>query len=342
MTKALITGISGRVGANLAVQLMKKGYDVRGLIFPGDPKTEKVRNLGVEIFEADMKEAEGVYAACDGCEIVVHLAAQMKQGNSTVQRMLEINTLGTLNVLEGAVRSSKKVQSILMAGTDQAYHPFVSDRTTFYEDHPQKPIDIYALTKLMSEQMFYTYLREYHLPIKIMRFGSVIAADVPLQLFYPAWLDSYVNGEWTTPGRVPWFGADKVEAAKAAVAEAMKTPNGVCAIMDDQGNSWGLPFTDVRDTVDGIIRVMESKDAVGQAFNLVGPAATPFVKVAQLVSANSDRPYLEVKMPFLWWFNVSNAKARSILGYQPKYTYEDMLQDALAFRRGEDIGVVPV
>jgi UDP-glucose 4-epimerase len=340
--KILITGISGRVGANLAFQLLKKGYEVRGLIFPGDPKTEKVRGLGVEIYEADMNDAEGIYRACDGVDGIVHLAAQMKQGSSTPQRMFEINALGTLNVLEGAVRSSRKVQSVLLAGTDQAYHPFVSDRTTFYEDHPQKPIDIYALTKLMSEQMLYTYGRQFNLPIKIMRFGSVIAADEPLQLFYPAWLDSYVNGEWTTPGRVPWFGAEKVEAARAAVAEAMKTPNGVCAIMDEAGNSWGLPFTDVRDTVDGIIRVLESKDAVGQAFNLVGPAATPFVKVAQLIAANTDRPYVEVKMPFLWWFNVSNAKARSILGYEPKYTYEDMLQSALAFRRGEEIGVVPV
>ena len=60
------------------MQLMKKGYEVRGLIFPGDPKTEKVRKLGVEIFEADMKEAEAVYQACDDCEAIVHLAAQMK------------------------------------------------------------------------------------------------------------------------------------------------------------------------------------------------------------------------------------------------------------------------
>lgn len=340
--KVLITGISGRVGANLAHQLMKRGDTIRGLIFPGDPKTEKVQKLGVEVYEADMQDAEGIYRACDGVDAIVHLAAQMKQGTSTVQRMVEINAFGTLNVLEGAVRSSTKIQSILLAGTDQAYHPFVADRTTFYEDHPQRPIDIYALTKLMSEQMFYTYQRQYNLPVKIMRFGSVIAADEPLQLFYPAWLDLYVNQEWTAPGKMPWFGAEKVEAAKAAVAEAMKTPNGVCAITDNEGNSWGLPFTDVRDTVDGITRVLDSKDAIGQAFNLVGPTATSFVNVAKLISANSDRPYLEVKMPFLWWFNISNAKARSILGYEPRYTYADMLNDALAFRRGEDIGVVPV
>ncbi|MEZ4862879.1 MAG: NAD(P)-dependent oxidoreductase [Caldilineaceae bacterium] len=342
MTNVLITGISGRVGANLAYQLMQRGYTVRGLIFPGDPKTEKVHKLGAEVYEADMDDAPGVYRACDGVDAIVHLAAQMKQGNSTVQRMVEINALGTLNVLEGALRSSRKVQSIQLAGTDQAYHPFVSDRTTFYEDHPQRPIDIYALTKLMSEQMLYTYQREFNLPVKIMRFGSVIAADEPLELLYPAWLDLYVNQEWTIPGRVPWFGAENVAAAKAAVAAAMQTPNAVCALMDTEGNSWGLPFTDVRDTVDGIIRVLESKDAVGQAFNLVGPSATSFVNVAKLIATHTDRPYLEVKMPFLWWFNVSNAKARSILGYEPRYTFADMIDSALAFRRGEEIGVVPV
>ena len=119
--KVLITGISGRVGANLAYQLMKRGDTIRGLIFPGDPKTEKVQKLGVEVYEADMNDADGVYRACDGVDAIVHLAAQMKQGNSTVQRMVEINSFGTLNVLEGALRSSTKIRSILLAGTDQAY-----------------------------------------------------------------------------------------------------------------------------------------------------------------------------------------------------------------------------
>ena len=72
--KVLITGISGRVGANLAFQLLKKGYAGRGLIFPGDPNTEKVRGLGVEIAEADMNHADGVYRACDGCETPVETA----------------------------------------------------------------------------------------------------------------------------------------------------------------------------------------------------------------------------------------------------------------------------
>ncbi len=104
--KALITGISGRVGANVAVKLQERGWDVRGVVYPGDPKTQKVHDLGVEVMEAEMNDTEAIYKAVDGMDVIVHLAAQMKQGNSTVQRMVEINTMGTLNILEGALRSS--------------------------------------------------------------------------------------------------------------------------------------------------------------------------------------------------------------------------------------------
>jgi nucleoside-diphosphate-sugar epimerase len=340
--KALITGISGRVGANVAVKLQERGYAVRGVVFPGDPKTEKVHKLGVEVVEAEMNDAEAVYRAVDGVDTIVHLAAQMKQGNSTVQRMVEINTMGTLNILEGALRSSVAPTSIVLASTDQTYHPFVAQRTTFYEDHVQQPIDIYAVTKLMSENLFLTYYREYNLPVKRMRYSSVLAADEALQVLYPAWLDMFINVEWTMPKRVPWFGADKVQAAKAAVAEAMKTPNAVCGITDPNGVSWGLPFTDVRDTVDGTLRVIDSPDAIGDVFNLVGPSPTSLVAAAKLIAEHTDRPYLEVEMPFLWWFNVANSKARSILGYQPKYDFPDMVESALAYQQGENIGVVPV
>mgnify|MGYP001201807766 FL=1 len=44
--KVLITGVSGRVGANLGLQMKQKGYQVHGLIMPNDPKYEKVRELG--------------------------------------------------------------------------------------------------------------------------------------------------------------------------------------------------------------------------------------------------------------------------------------------------------
>jgi UDP-glucose 4-epimerase len=194
----------------------------------------------------------------------------------------------------------------------------------------------------MSEQMFFTYQREFNLPIKIVRYSSVLAADEALQVLKPDWLNKFINQEWTQPGQVPWFGANHIAAAKKAVEAAMQVPDAACGITDPNGTAWGLPFTDVRDSVAGTLLALDSPAAIGTVFNLVAPAPTSLVAAAKLIAENTDRPYREVRMPFLWWFNVANDKARGTLGYSPQYNFADMVESALAFRRGEDIGVVPV
>ena len=110
--KVLISGVTGRVGANLAHQLMGRGHDVRGLIMPGDPKANKAVTLGVEIVEADIADADRVRAAADGVDIVIHQAAQILEGIYPSERMLEINTRSTISLLEGALASSTPGQAI--------------------------------------------------------------------------------------------------------------------------------------------------------------------------------------------------------------------------------------
>ena len=58
---------------------------------------------------------------------------------------------------------------------------------------------------------------------------------------------------------------------------------------------------------------------------------------ARLIAENSERPLVNVKMPFYWGPHVSNDKARSMLGYAPQYSFDKMVATALAFQRGEDI-----
>ena len=339
--KVLVTGVTGRIGANLAFALIKKGYLVRGLVMPGDPKADKAKQLGVEVVEADLGDAAGVQSAVDGVDMVAHLAAQMLQGKHPVDRMFVVNTMGTLNLLEGALKASRPVQRFLFASTDQTYSPYVLERTTFYEEHLQKPGDIYGLGKYLSEQTCIEYMREYGLPVTIVRYSSVLAGDEALMVLSPPWLKFYID-LWTAPGRVPWFGADKVEQAKSAVEAALEEPDAAVGVVGPDGDSWALPFTDVRDTVAGTILALESADAIGGAFNMVGPVPTAYGPAARLIAENTERPYLQVQMPFLWAFFASNAKARATLNYDPQYDFAKMVESALAFRRGEDIGVIPV
>ena len=229
--KALITGISGRVGPNLAHEMMQRGYEIRGLVMPDDPQAYKAAKLGVELIEADMADADRVRAAVDGVDIVIHQAAQIPQGADPSERMLDVNTRATLSLLEGALASRVPVKRFLLASTYQTYNPFVTTQVTFDEDSPQKPIDIYALTKLLSEEICLSYMGEYGLPVTILRYSSIKAANEVLGMLKPAWLNYFI--EMTlSKNRIPWFGAEHIEETKAIMSQLLETPDAVCAVTD--------------------------------------------------------------------------------------------------------------
>lgn len=309
-------------------------------MMPGDPKADKVVGLGVEIVQADIADAERVRAAADGVDIVIHQAAQILEGNYPSERMLEINTQSTISLLEGALASSRPVKRFLLASTDQTYNPFVTHQVTFYEDSPQQPADIYALTKLLSENVCRAYMAEYGLPVTIVRYSSILAANEALGVLNPVWLNYFVELA-VAKNRIPWFGAEHVDEAQAIIETLLETPEAVCAVTDPQGKSWAPAFTDVRDVVTGALLALESDTAIGEALNMVGPVPVAYTAAARLIADNTDRPYFDIKMPFYWGPHVSNEKARSMLGYNPQYSFEKMVETALAHQRGEAIDQIP-
>ena len=334
--KILISGVTGRVGANLAHQLQERGHEIRGLVMPGDPKLHKATALGVEIIETDIADADKVRAAVDGVDIVIHQAAQILEGIYPSERMLDINTRSTISLLEGALASSTPVKRFLLASTDQTYNPFVTHQVTFREDSEQKPSDIYALTKLLSEQIVFAYMREYGLPATALRYSSILAANEVMGVLNPTWLNYFIELA-VAKGRIPWFGQAHVAEAQAIINDLLETPNAVCAVTDPEGKSWALAFTDVRDVVAGTLLALESDAAIGEVFNMVSPKPVEYTTAARLIAENSDRPLRDVRMPFYWGPHVSNDKARAALGYEPQYSFDKMVATALAHQRGEAI-----
>ena len=338
--KALITGISGRVGANLAHEMKGRGYEIRGLVMPNDPQAYKATSLDVEILEADMADGERLRTAVDGMDVIVHLAAQIPQGGSPSERMLDVNTRATMSLLEGALASSAPLKRFVLASTYQAYNPFVTSQVTFDEESPQKPIDIYALTKLLSEEICFAYGREYGLPVTALRYCSIKAANEVLGMLKPAWLNYFI--EMTlSKNRIPWFGAEHIEETKAIMSELLETPDAVCAVSDAHGAPWRLVVTDVRDVVAGTILALESENAIGEAFNMTGCPPVTYASAARLLADATGRPYREVQMPFWRGAGASTEKARAMLGYDPQYTFDKMVETALDYERGEPIDHIP-
>ena len=338
--KALITGISGRVGPNLARAMLQRGYEVRGLVMPHDPQADKAARLGVELIEADIADAERVRAAADGVDIILHQAAQIPQGDSSSERMLDVNTRATMSLLEGALESRTTLKRFVLASTYQTYNPFVTCPITFSEDTPQAPIDIYALTKLLSEEICLTYMREYGLPVTILRYSSIKAANEVLGMLKPAWLNYFIDMALSS-NRIPWFGAEHIAETKAVMRQALETPEAVCGVGDAQGRPWRLVVQDVRDTVAGTMLALESEAAVGEAFNMTGPPPITYARAAKILAEATGRPYRSVTLPFYRGADASTEKARSMLGYQPQYTFDKMVATALAYERGEPIDQIP-
>ena len=108
-------------------------------------------------------------------------------------------------------------------------------------------------------------MREYGLPVTILRYSSIKAANEVLGMLKPAWLNYFI--EMTlAKNRIPWFGAEHIEETKAIMNELLETPDAVCAVSDPQGEPWQLVVQDVRDTVAGTILALESDKAIGEAF----------------------------------------------------------------------------
>ncbi|MFT5377249.1 MAG: nucleoside-diphosphate-sugar epimerase, partial [Candidatus Latescibacterota bacterium] len=78
--KVLITGITGRVGANVAQKFLQNGHAVRGFVWPGDRQAEKMQAIGAEMVEGDLASSSDVKAAAEDQEIILHLGAAFQAG----------------------------------------------------------------------------------------------------------------------------------------------------------------------------------------------------------------------------------------------------------------------
>ena len=114
METVLVTDVSGRIGANLAVELLRRGYKVRGLLMPGDPKASKVEKMDIEKVVCDLRDTDGLIEATKGVDAVMHLAAAMgKYPGMSDRDYFDVNVTGTWNVIYAASKSAPNLERFL-------------------------------------------------------------------------------------------------------------------------------------------------------------------------------------------------------------------------------------
>lgn len=152
--------------------LLQRGETVRGFVLPGDPLRGRIEKPGVEIVEGVLTDRSTLLPAVEGIDAVFHLGALLPQGR-TADELFETNVRGTFNLLEGQFAHASRIQRFVFASTDNVYP---DDQGLRYlpvdENHPWLNNDPYGLSKILGEDMCWSYMRRCGLRVAIPRFGS--------------------------------------------------------------------------------------------------------------------------------------------------------------------------
>lgn len=338
MAKVLVTGAAGQVGSRLVRQLLAKGYQVKGLILPDDPNQERLADLDVEIVEGNLLDPDVAVTAVADADAVVHTAnLTAPLPDMSESDFFANNVMATFHVARAASRRAGDLERLVHVSSSSVYPNDTQTISACYhpvdEDHPQRPRGTYPLSKLVGEDIVWAHVRQTALRAAIVRPSGICSGDAVLGRWTVGFVASLLKAGQASP-QSDLHMADGTELWHE-LEQAAASPDQPCAVTDDEGRPWVYQLVDARDVAHGCICALESDAAVGEAFNLAAPRPIPFPGAAALLSEALGVPVLEWRLPVRWQFDLDITKAKSLIGYAPRWDIEPMIHSALAYRRGE-------
>lgn len=158
--KALITGAAGFVGVYLAKELEQNGVTAVGM------------DLTDAEITANLLNAQDVLNIIEQVapDYVFHLAGQSSVGQSwkDPQKTVEINVLGTLNLLD-AIRDIRRDIRVVVVGSSDEYGRVKPQDCPITESMELNPVNPYAVSKVTQEQLALLYQKAYNLDVVATR-----------------------------------------------------------------------------------------------------------------------------------------------------------------------------
>lgn len=173
--EVLVTGATGFIGSHTVAALTAAGHDVRVLVRNPDRIPGSLGALGLdpEVVLGDMTDAEAVRRAVDGCEVVIHAAAQIGVGGGGPAN--DANLAGVRTVVGAAVDAGAR--RVVYTSSVTAHTPTEAPVVTL--DSPLvEPRSPYGATKVAAEQLLRSWQDEGQ-PITIVVPGGVYGPDAP-------------------------------------------------------------------------------------------------------------------------------------------------------------------
>jgi CDP-paratose 2-epimerase len=194
----LITGGSGFIGSNLAARFLADGEEV--IVLDNLSRAGVAQNLAwlrenhgdrVHLLQADIRDAEAIRPAFTDARAVFHFAAQTAVTTSLAEPIedFEVNGRGTLNVLEAARRSGRRMP-VIFASTNKVYGNLddlsmveagdryvpADEALRRYGIGETRKLDFcspYGCSKGVADQYVLDYAKSYRLPTAVLRMSCI-------------------------------------------------------------------------------------------------------------------------------------------------------------------------
>lgn len=317
--RVFITGGAGFIGSHLATRLIERGDRV---IVLDDLSTGSMQNIahlrGREGFEHRIGCATDlplVTELVDLSDVTVHLAAAVGVRLIVEKPIhtIETNVRGTETVLAAA---AKKQKPVLIASTSEVYGH--STKIPFGEDddlvlgsttHSRWA---YACSKALDEWLGQAYYNERSVPVIICRFFNTVG-----------------------PGQTGRYGMVLPNFCRQAILNEPITVYG--------DGSQSRCFGHVKDTVEALLRLIETEAAVGQVFNIGTDEEVTIRTLAERVKAAaksaSEIVYVPYEKAYAAGFEDMRrrvpdvSKLEKTINFRPRTSLETIVNDVLEDQR---------
>ncbi len=334
----LITGITGRVGANVATTFIRNGHNVRGLVWRGDRQAEKIALIGADIIEGDLASSSEVAKAAQGSDAIFHLGAAFQAGGPfTPEQYLDINVKGTFNVLEAALAQQDRLKHVIVTSTDATMDKYPPDGIAepLSEDSlPLTTTSWYGYSKILTEHLVDRYVRAESMPATVFRFanawGAGEAIDFPqfhLRTFIRQLKDRRDD--------------EGTRAYKHLTSVYEGDPHFIVAL-DESGKSWKKHLVEVRDLVHAYEMALGNPSTFGKTYQLASREPFRWDEMIPYIADKMKAPWTPVRLPVTpTHYEYDTSAAFNDFGYAPDLTLTEIVDEAYRFKSEGGGEIIP-
>jgi UDP-N-acetylglucosamine/UDP-N-acetylgalactosamine 4-epimerase len=308
----LVTGGAGFIGSNLCEVLLNKGYNVRCLDDLSNGKQENIdifiKNPNYEFIKGDIRNLNTCIKACKAVDYVLHQAAWGSVPRSIKMPLLyeEINIKGTLNMMEAARQNG--IKKFVYASS-----------SSVYGDEPNLPkqegregnlLSPYALTKMVGEEYGKIYSKLYGLDTYGLRYFNVFGKRQDPNGVYAAVIPKFIK----------------------------QLLNGEQPTINGDGKQ-SRDFTYIENVIEANLKACKaSVEVAGESFNIAYGGREYLIDVYNSICKALEKDVEPIFGPDrkgdIKHSNADISKAKEMLGYSPKWTFEQGIEAAIEWYRG--------